>query len=294
MISVVIVSWNVRSYLHDALTSLLVSAQTSNLAQWEIIVVDNASHDGTVEHVRAAFPMVRTIANTENLGFSKANNQGARMARGEVVVFLNPDTIVPPEFFTLLHAMHIRAPREISAPCLRYEDGTIQRSIKRDPTLVSQVCVLLKLHHISARIPPLRNYFALDFDYAQSAPVEQAMGACLIFPRSVLDACGGWPEEFPLWWEDVDLCYRARALGFIIRYCPDLVITHREGRSFAQRKSVQKQCMFIRGMLIYFTRRSQWYTVFAILLVSPLSLFLSWVVSMLHIRPRGQGEIKNI
>lgn len=295
-LSIIIVSWNVKDLLNNLLESIF--KYTTDL-DFEIIVVDNDSKDGTAEYLQQKFKneinkgILRVIANHSNAGFSKGNNQGARQARGEYLLFMNPDMELQENSFEKLLNYLDRNTQVKACTCkLVYPNGELQRSIKRFPTIVDQTIILLKLHHFLKNIHSVKNYLALDFDYEKEQEVEQAMGAFILLKKELYREINGWDEDYWLLWEDVELCKRINQLGEKFKYLPITQIVHHESRSFAQIGSLEKQKKFNRAMLIYF-RKHNTAPAYAILLcLQPISLFLAWLTQILKIRPRPQSSIK--
>lgn len=286
-ISVIIVSWNVRALLERCLRSLY---EHSSGVACEVIVVDNASSDGTADMVARLFPQVRLVANDANRGFAAANNQGAAVSSGRLLFFLNPDTELTENSLQKLIDV-FRAHPEAGAvgPQLRYGDGSVQPTVKRDPTGCDQAWVLTKLFHW---IQPacVRRYLAKDWDYRREQAAEQLMGAAIAVRADIFRSIGGWDESYFLWWEDVDLCTRLRQAGNVLLYTPATAITHHEGKSFAQQLSFKKQLRFTRGMRIYFRAHRPYWEYISISFLIPISLLLALGVQVVGIRPRTQSK----
>lgn len=241
-VSIIIVNYNTADLLHNCLTSL----RNGETASSQIIVVDNASSDGSVDMVQAEFPAANLLRNTENVGFARANNQGIRLARGKYVLMLNSDTI------TRLGA--VQAMLEFlesndgvgAVTCkLLNEDGSIQASISNSPGPVLLLLRLLgasrlvsgdRVRRILASLGfalgrTVRGYLA---PYAASSvpfEIENASGACLMVRRDVLESIGLLDERFFMYFEDMDLCLRIRKAGWQLYYVPQGEITHLVGKS---------------------------------------------------------------
>jgi GT2 family glycosyltransferase len=209
-VSVVIVTWNGRQYLDACLRA--VAAQQSVSA--EIVLVDNASTDGTVEFVRSHFPRVRIVTLTENRGFAGGNNAGARAARGEFVAFLNNDTVADANWLRALRSgIDVRSGFALATSRIVY---------MHNPDVIDSAGDGLfrwggafKRHHGE----PVE---------LAGAPVEVfgvCGGACLM-PKAVFDELGGFDDDFFASHEDVDLSYRARLRGYRCRYVPDAIVRH--------------------------------------------------------------------
>lgn len=273
VISFSIVSWNVREYLWACLTSIQRNVRTPH----EILVVDNASSDGTVDMLRASFPNVRLIANTRNDGFARANNQAIRQARGRYIVLLNPDTVVDEDIFPPLMTYLDQHPLCAAiGPELRHRDSTHQQSVRHFPTARDQVIVLLKLRHLLAGSRVMRHYVA-DPGAHQEQPsaVDQIMGACMVVPRHMFERVGLFDDGYPNWFEEVDWCQRAHRAGCSIVYYPQVHLTHLGGMSFGQALSWTKQRWFNAGLRRYASKFWSWPERLAILVTLPVNYLLS-------------------
>ncbi|MGE3804807.1 MAG: glycosyltransferase family 2 protein [Gemmataceae bacterium] len=221
-VSVCIVNWNCRDLLRDCLESLLDRPQGVRL---EVIVVDNASQDGAADMVTSEFPEVTLIRNGENRGFSRGNNQAARMARGRHLLFLNNDTLVPAGTIKQL-VDHAEAHPEIGmiGPLLRGGDGTVQTSWRNRPTVGSLLHRTCLLRWTGLLRRAYRRYRRHDIDM-QPREVDVLMGAALFVPRQVYEECGGWDEEFLFGGEDLELCLRVSRTRPLV-YLPAVEIVH--------------------------------------------------------------------
>lgn len=270
--SVIIVNWNVRELLYACVTSL----RRQQGVAFEIFVVDNASSDGSAEMVAKAFPEVTLIANKQNLGFARANNQAIQRARGRVLLLLNPDTVVHEGALAGV-VQYLDAHREVGilGGKIVGRDGRVQRSVRRDPDPVSQLLILLKLHAFFPSWRPFRRYFAADIDPDREADIEQIMGAFFAIRGSLVSSIGLLDEGFFLWFEEVDYCKRARDAGWKIRYVPSLTITHWGGESFGQLLNVEQQIIFNRSLLRYARKHFSPILLLPFSLLSALSILLS-------------------
>jgi GT2 family glycosyltransferase/glycosyltransferase involved in cell wall biosynthesis len=255
-ISVVVVSWNVAALLEDCINSLLASQPTT--LDIEIIVVDNASRDGSPDLVRQNFPNVRLIANQHNYGFGFGCNQGWQAADGEFIFFLNPDaTVTSTTLQTLLEFMQTHPSVKICGPQLRYPDGSLQSNRRRflSPGLALVESTILQ------RYRPFKNMKGLTRFYMEepsdpspevSQAVDWLVGAALFVRRTDLAQVGGFDERYFMYSEESDLC---RKLGGAAWYLPTAQVMHREGRSSA--KDVpQRHINFHTSKVSYFRK---WY-----------------------------------
>lgn len=271
--SVVIVSWNVRDLLRRAIASVLREAKEVAL---EVFVVDNASKDGSAEMVREDFPSVRLIANEKNFGFAAACNQAIRESRGEYVLLLNPDTELRSGALQALARFFASYPSAgVVGGKILNSDGSIQPSVRRFPTLASQVLILLKLHRVFPRLSALRRYFANDFDYSRAQEADQVMGAFFCVPAHLWNAVGLFDERFFVWFEEVDFCKRVRDAGFSVFYAPDAVAIHHGGRSFGQLSPIARQWLFGQSMARYMKKHHGPLAWFMIQTVRPVGLLLA-------------------
>ncbi len=244
-LSVIIVSWNVRELLKRCLLSLRQqttddrqpkdgSSEIGRLSS-EIWIVDNASSDGTVDMLREEFPDVRVIPNSENVGFTRGNNQALAVAQGRYLFLLNPDTELRPR---ALHALidyadaHPRA--GIIGPQLFYGDGTPQSSHRRFPTLATAFLESTKLQQWFPRNRALTRYYMLDTPDDATQEVDWVNGSALFVRREVYDQIGGFDEVFFMYSEELDWCYRAKQAGWQVVYLPTAQVTHYEGKSSEQ------------------------------------------------------------
>ena len=248
-ISVVIVSWNVCELLRQNLAQLF--ALRHDDFPVEVFVVDNGSKDGSAHMVRDEFPWVHLVQNDYNAGFAKACNQAIRMAKGDVILLLNPDTRVESGTLELTHRQ-LMEHRDIGVFGVRLldEKGDVVRSVRRDPTLRDQLAVFLKLPHFFPNIND--RYLATDFDYAVSQDVEQIRGSYFAFRREILQYVGMLDERFFIWFEEVDFCRRVRGNDLRIRYCAEAVCRDFVGKSFAQVSVWKKQRMFFTSAWTFF------------------------------------------
>ena len=233
-LSIVVVSRDTRD-----LTLRCLAAVGASLAgagrSWELILVDNASGDGTVAAVRAAYPDVRIIEAGGNRGFAVGNNLGIRRARGGMVLLLNPDTeVVGDAIPRLLGALEADPALGAIGPLLRYPDGAPQGSRRRFPTRLTPFLESTIVQQYWRRNRVLDHYFVADRPADERQDVDWLNGACLLVRRGALAAVGGFDEGYFMYSEELDLCARIRAHGWRIAYDPAAVVIHHEGASSAQ------------------------------------------------------------
>lgn len=219
-----IVTWQSMDLLKGLLASL---AAAPSRVPCETLVVDNASTDGTVEYLEQQHPEVRLIRKDRNVGVAPARNTIFREARGEYVVILDVDTTVTPGALdALAAAMDAQPQAAIGGPKLVYEDGSLQYSCRPFPRLMYVALEGTFLRDWFPRNRWARAYTMADWDHAEQREVDWMYGACLIIRRASLDKIGLFDERFFYLYEDVDLCFRARKLGFGVRYIPEATVVH--------------------------------------------------------------------
>ncbi|MBX9687698.1 MAG: glycosyltransferase family 2 protein [Candidatus Obscuribacterales bacterium] len=234
-LSVIVVSWNVSKLLNVSLETLKRDLEA---IESEVFVVDNASADDSVEMVRKNHSWVTLIANQENLGFAKANNQALKLAKGDYILLLNPDTEVHPGAISCLLSFLEKNPRAgIVAPQLLNSDGSIQRSCRAFPTFAAMLYELLGLSKLFPDNPRFGSYKMLDFDHTELRQVDQPEGACLMLRRSVIEQVGTLDEGFFMLFEEVDWCYRIKEAGWEIWFEPQAHVVHHYGQSIKQVKA---------------------------------------------------------
>lgn len=267
--SVVIVSWNTRDDLLRCLASL---ERASTRVPSTVTVVDNASTDGTTEAVSGSFPNVTVIANARNRGFAAACNQGITTTAGRYILILNADTRLAADTIETLVALLEKEPAIGIAGCrLLNDDGSQQRSIHRFPTFASQVLIALKLHRLFRHTSPIARYYGDDVDYHRLQEVDQVKGACFFVRRSMLDAIGLFDERFWIWFEEVDLCLRARKAGWKVVYTPEATVWHAGARSFRRNAPHRNEWLYLRSLIAFFRKHRPWYETLGLLVLVPLA-----------------------
>ena len=229
-LSVVIPSYNTRELIEQALRTVVEAAKEIEV---EIIVVDNASRDGSADMVAAEFPAVRLIRNERNLGFAGANNMAFRQARGRHVLLLNSDTIVRPDTLRCLVDFLDAHPQAGAAGCkILNPDGTFQHDCRRGfPTPMAALYKLSGLSRLFPHNPRFARYNLTYLDPDELSEVDALSGSCMIVRREVLEQVGLLDEAYFMYGEDLDWCYRMRQAGWRIYYVPSTTIIHFRGRS---------------------------------------------------------------
>jgi GT2 family glycosyltransferase len=228
-LSICIVTYQARDYLKRCLDSIHEGQHW--LDKLEIIVVDNASIDGTVEMIKGDFPQVHVIENLENRGFSASMNQALRIAHGRFLLLLNPDTIVfPATFDHLIHFIEAHPEAGIYGPKVLNPDGTLQKPCRRGE---SRPWAVISYFTGLSRLFPKSKFFSeylmsyLDED--ETHEVAGISGSCMLIRCEVVDQIGLLDERFFAYQEDADYCFRARQAGWKVFYVPAAKIIHYGG-----------------------------------------------------------------
>jgi len=254
-LSVIIVSWQVKEKLRANLQALFGSIGDF---KFEVFVVDNASSDGSADMVRREFPMVRLIANTENLGFARANNQAIKEASGRFILLLNPDML--PAENTLINILDWakRHPQATVTGCkLTDEQGEVVKQVRRFPRFWDQLLITLKIPHLWPA--SLNGYLRAGFDYNQESAVDSIRGAFFLINVEAYKKLSGQDkplldERYFIWFEEVDFCRQVYKLGGEVWYTPAAVCRDYVGQSFAQVPRGAAQKYFSASMLSYFRK----------------------------------------
>jgi len=225
LVSIVIVNWNTRNLLLRCIGSILDGGCS---VPCEIIVVDNASADGSVDAVRSAYPNVTVIANDRNLGFASANNVGFARASGESILLLNPDTIVSEKAADKLVAfLEAHSDVGIVGPLIVGQDGCPQiSSFGIAPSLREAFLHAIRIWRIAPKSRLARQFLMIPREPEDWIYTRHLLGACMLVRRRVIDQTNGFDERFFLFLEETDLCYRTQQMGWRIAYYVGARITH--------------------------------------------------------------------
>jgi GT2 family glycosyltransferase len=229
-LSIIIVNYNVKYYLENCLLSVIAACAN---VKAEIIVVDNASTDGSKAYLANRFNTVHFIWKTTNDGFSKANNEGLQIATGAVVLFLNPDTIVPEDCFEKCLAF-INTDNRIGAVGVRMIDGIgnyLPESKRGFPGPFTSFCKLTGLTKLFPTSSIFATYYLGNLPNNATNTIDVIAGACMFVPKKVLDEVGAFDESFFMYGEDIDLSYRIKKAGYSNYIFADTTIIHFKGES---------------------------------------------------------------
>jgi hypothetical protein len=264
-LSIVIVSYNVKDLLAECLESIFIEEGIP----MEVFVVDNNSTDGSCEMVKTKFPAVKLIANNYNAGFPTANNQAIKIATGENIFLLNPDTVLAKSTLSQFRKLFLQHPEiEIAAPRLLNTDGSVQFSIQR---FISLKELFLELFFLHNKLKKKESYF--NQPITDNIAVEAASGAALFIRKSVFDEIGLLDEKL-FWTEDMEFCYRALKNGIATWYIPNIKFVHHIGQSGKKNLKVMISKQVLTKVR-YFQKTQGLF-----------GFLSSWVIRLLHILTR--------
>lgn len=267
-VSIVIVNWNTKDLLKNCLNSVY---QTINNLTFEIIVVDNASSDGSIKMLESDFPEVIRIANQENKGFGAANNQAFAVMKGKYALLLNTDALLTPGAVTKLWAF-CETNKQAAIACgqLLNADESKQNSIASFPSLLTLATNTSLLEYLLPRKFPSKRY-----QHTKPIEVNSAIGACMMVRKKALDEVGFFDERYFFFFEETDLAYAMHRAGWKTYHIPDAYIYHLQGQSIGG--NVRSRIEFYRSRYKFFNKwhsRSYYLLAKALILVR---LFINWL-----------------
>ena len=248
-LSIIIVNYNVKYFLAHCLLSVLYASKNS---QVEVFVVDNMSQDGSVEMVKEKFPWVKLIANEENVGFAKANNQAVELSTGKYILYLNPDTIVPEDCFEKCIA-YMDAHEKVGALGCRLIDGKgifLPESKRGFPTAQAAFFKISGLSSIFKKSTFFNQYHLGFLSEHETNEVDVLVGCFMFCRKKVIDEVGSFDEEYFMYGEDIDLSYKIKQAGFSNVYFPETTVIHYKGES-TKKGSLNYVKMFYQAMIIF-------------------------------------------
>jgi len=233
-LSIIIITWNSEEFIEKCLKSVFDTRGSTDL---EVIVIDNASQDTITKIIERFKPEVRLISNQINLGYAKGNNQGIEVSKGDYILLLNPDVELKENCSKVMFDF-MENHKDIDAlgPQLLNPDGTIQPSCREFPDFS---ILLWELTGLSLLFPKSKNFGGWRkgyFDFQSPREVDQPMGSCLFLRRKVIQKIGAFDEQFPIFFNDVDLCYRIKKSGGKLYFLPEAKALHYKGGSTRQAK----------------------------------------------------------
>jgi len=271
-LDVCIVSWKTRDLLRSCLGSVVGRAEVAR-----IVVVDNASGDGTVEMVEREFPAVELIANSENVGFSAGNNQAIRAGQAPFVLLLNADTeLREGAVGALLDVLEEGDRVAAVAAQLILPDGSVQRSCRSFPEPAGVLFDAFRLSRLFPRSERFGRYRMTYWDHGSRREVDQPMASALAVRRAAFDEVGLFDESFPLYFNDVDLCYRLRQAAWRIVFEPRAKVLHHHGQSTWQVRPtavLESHRSLIRFYRKHYRGRVGWLGYWAVVALAGLAMY---------------------
>jgi len=269
-ISVIIVTYNSRPFIRDCLEALAAGAGGASL---ETVVIDNDSADGSAE-IAAGFPMVRVVRRGRNDGFARAANLGLSLTGSRYTLFLNPDAVVTEgSIGSMKEYMDSHPDVAGVAPQLLNFDGTIQRSCREFPGLLTILGEFLLMPWVRKMFPKLDRYRMGYFDHTGTREVDQPMASCLMLRRKILEGTGPLDESMPIFFNDVDLCRRIRECGGRIVFYPSARVYHYSGGS-TRTMGIAKELHLARSMHRYMRKHSSTFSAYLSGLLLIVGFFL--------------------
>lgn len=275
-ISIIIVHYKVPECLREAIHSIY-QAELSGSA--EIIVVDNASGDNSAQITKKEFPEVTWIQLKQNIGFGKACNIGARHAKGQYILLLNPDTVISKTSLSVAYdLLESRSDIGLMGPKILNPDGTLQASCRRSfPTPAVAIFHLSGLSKLFPKSKLVSRYHMTFMDPDQAGELEAISGSFMFLRRDLFNEIGGFDEIFFMYAEDLDLCWRIREKGYKVWYEPATQIIHRKGRS-SSKNAIRSRIAFYEAMVLFLKKYRfsgifpTWFIFLGILLQASLNI----------------------
>lgn len=252
-ISVCIVTFMARNYLRDCLISLYAQPSAQDM---EVIVVDNGSKDGTLEMLQRDFPQFKLIQNPSNLGYTAPMNQALRVATGEYLIQLNPDTVVLENALdVLVQYMQEHPEVGICTPKVLNRDGTLQKQCRRgEPKPLAVIGYFTGLGKLFPKNKALNEYLLSYLDENEPHAVAGVSGSCMLIRRAVVDQIGYLDESFFAYQEDADFCRRARNAGWQVHYVPTAQIIHYGGQGGSRVQPLRSIFEWHRSYWLYYRK----------------------------------------
>ncbi len=248
-LSIIIVNYNVKEFLQNLLNS--IDKASSNISK-EIIVIDNASDDGSVDIIKEKFPSVRLIENKINVGFGRANNQGLEISKGKFILFINPDCIVSEDTLDNMVSFFESHPECGLAGCkILNSDGTLQLACRRSfPGPWTSFTKVTGLSNLFSKNRIFARYNLTFLDENKTYEVDAVSGSFMMVRNEAYEKVGGFDEQFFMYGEDLDLCYRVQKAGYKVYYVHNTQIIHYKGES-TKRSNLDETKLFYDAMHIF-------------------------------------------
>jgi hypothetical protein len=269
-ISIIIVNRNTRDLLQNCLESIY---KTVHNIGYEIIVVDNASQDGSDAMLKEKYPQVKLIQNTENRGFGAANNQAICIMNGRYALLLNSDTVLTENaVYELYNFMENNTEAAMSCGQLLNADSSKQNSIANFPTLITLLTNKPVLEYLFPERYPSKRY-----NYEKPIEVDSGIGACLLVREKAIDEIGMFDERYFFFFEETDWAYRMKSAGWKIFYVPTAFIYHLQGQSIG--RDVRSRIEFYRSRYQFFRKWKSHPYYILVRIVTIIRLVVNWLLT---------------
>ncbi len=239
MVSIIIVTYNSEKFIEKCIKS--IKGKTKDI-EYEIIIVDNNSSDRTVKIIYEKFPEIRLIRNKKNRGFASANNTAIKRANGEFIFFLNPDTILENNAVKILHDFLLKEKNAgVVGAKLVYFDNSLQLSCRTFPNFINVFFGRKSVFRILFPNNPItKKYMLTNLDYKEIQEIDWLMGAAMMVRKDLLEEVGLFDEDYFLFVEDTDLCYRIKKKGYRNFYNPFAIVKHYHGGSVEHKFNISQ------------------------------------------------------
>jgi hypothetical protein len=279
-LSIIIVNYNVKEFLQNLIHS--IEKASTNLTK-EIIIIDNASDDGSVEFIKEKFPQIKLIANQTNLGFGKANNIGLKQAAGKYILLINPDTLVAEDTFEKMIKFFESNKNVGLAGCkILNPDGSLQLACRR--SFPGPWTSFTKVTGLSTLFPKSKIFARYNLTYLdenKSYEVDAISGSFMMMRKEVYEKVGGFDEQFFMYGEDLDLCYRIQKAGYKVFYVHSTQIIHYKGES-TKRSSIDETKVFYSAMHLFVKKHLS--TSFLVGLILRSAIFVRSILAFIGVR----------
>jgi GT2 family glycosyltransferase len=267
-LSIIIINYNVKEFLQNLLNSLQKAVSNIN---HEIIIVDNASDDGSVEFIHEKFPQIDLIANQTNVGFSKANNIALKKAKGKFILLINPDAIVSEDTLSKMIDFFKEHPDAGLVGCkILNPDGSLQLACRRSfPGPWTSFCKVTGLSTLFPKNRLFAKYNLTYLDENSTHEVDAISGSFMMMKREVYEKVGGFDEQFFMYGEDLDFCYRIKKNGYKVYYYPGTQIIHYKGES-TKRSGLDETKYFYNAMHLFVKKHFSTFFIVEIILRSAI------------------------
>ena len=271
-ISFIIVNWNTRDILINCLNSIY---KTVEGIDYEIYVVDNNSTDGSQEAIKKYFPNVNLIENKTNTGFAHANNQALKIMQGRFAVLLNSDTILQEEAIkNLLSFMKHSSTVGLAGAQLLNDDGSRQNSIDNFPSLETEIFNKSVLRFLFPKTYPSKSK-----TYNNPIEVDSVIGACMIVRKEAMDEVGIFDEDYFIFLEETDWCFRMHRRGWKVYHVPDARVVHTGGHSKKKIPSASR-IEYYRSLYMFFRKNKGGASYIALRILKPFKIFLNFILNI--------------